>query len=67
MRNETKDKILITTFLCSLVVLVILLACAVVKLFAYEPTQEQRYQTMWEYTENMSEQEYYDTFLAGER
>ena len=63
MRNETKDKILITVFLVSLVVLIILLACSVVKLFAYEPTQEQRYQTMWEYTESMPEQEYYETFL----
>lgn len=62
--NKTKDYIkLIVIFV--IIMWVITGAIYYVKsLFAIEITPEQRYQTMWEYTENMSEQEYQNTFFA---
>lgn len=78
--NKAKDLILISGFLLVLFWLLIGATCWVISLFAEPiPTeninkayneqqiyQEMRYLQMWNYTENMSEEEWKNTFLKGE-
>ena len=79
--NKTKDLALIIGILLVLFWLLIGATCWVVSLFAEEAKNdnsainkmyaeetivlEMQYAKMWEYTENMAEKEYADTFLRG--
>ena len=77
--NKTKDTIAIVCFLAVVFWVVLGLFCWVCSLFAEEITKpseinkmyaeqtiiyEMQFQKMWEYTENMTDKEYADTFLG---
>ena len=81
LSNKSKDILLIIGFLFIVFLVVLGFTCYVVSLFAEQVKDdnsarnkmyaeetillEMQYQKMWEYTENMSDKEYVDTFLRG--